>query len=258
MNLLTDINYIHDLLARHGFRFSKSLGQNFLTASWVPEDIAESALLDENTGVLEIGAGVGCLTRELSARAGKVVCVELDRTLEPILAETLIGCKNVEMVYGDILKQDIPALVAQTNRRTFVRKNAHNIAQQRRFAAARRACDQCAASTELPRRIRPAALYLVRNAQAQAADFAQRKPVPLAGHAPAKSHAVPAAQRQKARARAGGRHAQRPAAQRLRRIVDFLLTYAGAGPYFTIHRCYRAGSAGQQANIARPAHIQPA
>lgn len=113
MNLLTDINYIHDLLARHGFRFSKSLGQNFLTASWVPEDIAESALLDENTGVLEIGAGVGCLTRELSARAGKVVCVELDRALEPILAETLIGCKNVEMVYGDILKQNIPALVAE-------------------------------------------------------------------------------------------------------------------------------------------------
>ena len=57
MNLLTDINYIHDLLARHGFRFSKSLGQNFLTASWVPEDIAESAGLNENTGVLEIGAG---------------------------------------------------------------------------------------------------------------------------------------------------------------------------------------------------------
>ena len=113
MNLLTDINYIHDLLARHGFRFSKSLGQNFLTASWVPEDIAESAGLNENTGVLEIGAGVGCLTRELSARAGKVVCVELDRALEPILAETLIGCKNVEMVYGDILKQNIPALVAE-------------------------------------------------------------------------------------------------------------------------------------------------
>ena len=54
MNLLTDINYIYDLLARHGFRFSKSLGQNFLTASWVPEDIAESAGLNENTGVLEI------------------------------------------------------------------------------------------------------------------------------------------------------------------------------------------------------------
>ena len=79
----------------------------------MPEDIAESAGLNENTGVLEIGAGVGCLTRELSARAGKVVCVELDRALEPILAETLIGCKNVEMVYGDILKQDIPALVAE-------------------------------------------------------------------------------------------------------------------------------------------------
>ncbi|MEI3086252.1 MAG: rRNA adenine N-6-methyltransferase family protein [Oscillospiraceae bacterium] len=57
---------------------------------------------------MEIGAGVGCLTRELSAREqGKVVCVDLTARFEPILAETLIGCKNVEMVYGDILKQDI-------------------------------------------------------------------------------------------------------------------------------------------------------
>ena len=62
---LTDYSEIRSLLARHGFRFSKALGQNFLTAAWVPEDIAEAAGLDENTGVLEIGPGVGCLTREL-------------------------------------------------------------------------------------------------------------------------------------------------------------------------------------------------
>ena len=111
---LTDINEIKALLARHNFRFSKSLGQNFLTAAWVPEDIAASAELDEQTGVLEIGPGIGCLTRELSKRAGKVVSVELDRALQPILAETLTGCENVEVVFGDVLKQDLPALIAET------------------------------------------------------------------------------------------------------------------------------------------------
>ena len=100
---LTDYNEIRALLARHKFRFSKSKGQNFLTAAWVPEDIAASAGLDEKTGVLEVGPGVGCLTRELSQRAGKVVSVELDRSLQPILAETLTGCENVEVVFGDVL-----------------------------------------------------------------------------------------------------------------------------------------------------------
>ena len=111
---LTDYNEIRALLARHKFRFSKSMGQNFLTAAWVPEDIAASAGLDEKTGVLEVGPGVGCLTRELSQRAGKVVSVELDRSLQPILAETLTGCENVEVVFGDVLKQDLPALVNET------------------------------------------------------------------------------------------------------------------------------------------------
>ena len=111
---LTDYKEICALLEKHGFRFSKALGQNFLTAAWVPEDIAGAAGLDERTGVLEIGPGVGCLTRELSKRAGKVVSVELDRSLRPVLAETLTGCENVEVVFGDILKQDIPALLDET------------------------------------------------------------------------------------------------------------------------------------------------
>ena len=111
---LTDYKEIRALLEKHGFRFTKALGQNFLTAAWVPEDIAEAAGLDERTGVLEIGPGVGCLTRELSRRAGKVVSVELDRSLRPVLAETLAGCENVEVVFGDILKQDIPALLDET------------------------------------------------------------------------------------------------------------------------------------------------
>lgn len=110
---LTDINEIRALLARHGFRFSKSLGQNFLVADWVPREIAASAGLDADTGVLEIGPGVGCLTRELSERAGKVVAVELDDALRPMLAETLAGAENVEVVYGDVLRQDLAALVGE-------------------------------------------------------------------------------------------------------------------------------------------------
>ena len=111
---LTDYQEIKALLARHRFRFSKSMGQNFLTAAWVPEDIAASAELDEETGVLEIGPGIGCLTRELAKRAGKVVSVELDRSLQPILAETLTSCENVEVVFGDVLRQDLPALLEET------------------------------------------------------------------------------------------------------------------------------------------------
>ena len=111
---LTNYDEIRALLSRHGFRFSKSLGQNFLTADWVPRQIAESAGLDEKTGVLEIGPGVGCLTVQLSERAGKVLSVELDKSLMPVLAETLTGHENVEVLFGDILKQDIPALVAES------------------------------------------------------------------------------------------------------------------------------------------------
>ena len=111
---LTNYDEIRALLSRHGFRFSKSLGQNFLTADWVPRQIAESAELDEQTGVLEVGPGVGCLTVQLSERAGKVLSVELDKSLMPVLAETLRGHENVEVLFGDILKQDIPALVAES------------------------------------------------------------------------------------------------------------------------------------------------
>ena len=110
---LTNYNDIRALLSRHGFHFSKSLGQNFLTAAWVPERIAECAGLDEQTGVLEVGPGVGCLTEQLSLRAGKVLAVELDKALKPVLAETLAGRENVEILFGDVLKQDLPALVKE-------------------------------------------------------------------------------------------------------------------------------------------------
>ena len=108
---LTDINDIKALLSRHGFHFSKTMGQNVLCAGWVPERIAEESEVDEATGVLEIGPGIGCLTRELSARAGKVVSVELDESLMPVLGETLRGCENVEVVFGDVMKKNVPALV---------------------------------------------------------------------------------------------------------------------------------------------------
>jgi len=110
---LTDINQIKALLARHGFRFSKSMGQNFLVADWVPEEIAAAARIDRDTGVLEIGPGIGCLTAKLSDRAGKVLSIELDKALKPILAETLEGRENVEILFGDVLRQDLPALVRE-------------------------------------------------------------------------------------------------------------------------------------------------
>ncbi len=104
---LCNINEIKSLLARHGFRFSKSMGQNFLIADWVPREIAKASGAHPDAGVLEIGPGIGCLTRELAGRAGKVVSVELDRSLLPILEETLTDRDNVEIISGDILKLDI-------------------------------------------------------------------------------------------------------------------------------------------------------
>ena len=108
---LCDINQIKNLLGRHGFRFSKSMGQNFLIEHWVPADIASASGAAAGKGVLEVGPGIGPLTRELSALADKVASVELDKALLPILAETLADRDNVEIIPGDILKTDIAALV---------------------------------------------------------------------------------------------------------------------------------------------------
>ena len=110
---LCDMNQIKTLLNRHGFHFSKSLGQNFLIESWVPRDIAEASGAGKTNGVLEIGPGIGPLTVELSRRAGKVTAVELDKALLPILAETLADCPNVTIIPGDVMKLDLSALVAE-------------------------------------------------------------------------------------------------------------------------------------------------
>ena len=109
---LCDIREIKALLARHGFHFSKSMGQNFLIAGWVPQDIADAAGLDEHCAVLEIGPGIGPLTQQLSLRAGRVAAVELDTSLLPILAETLADCPNVEVIPGDVIKLDLEAVCA--------------------------------------------------------------------------------------------------------------------------------------------------
>ena len=108
-----DIQIMKPLLAEHGFHFSKAKGQNFLIASWVPEQIAEDSGVDSDVGVLEIGPGIGPLTQQLCRRAGKVCAVEVDKRLAPILKPTVGEFDNLEIVWDDVLKQDIPALVAQ-------------------------------------------------------------------------------------------------------------------------------------------------
>ena len=107
---LCDIETIRAVLGRHGFHFSKSLGQNFLTDITVPERIAEMSGARETGNVVEVGPGMGCLTAELCRRAEHVVSVELDRALLPVLAETMAEFDNFEVVQGDVLALDLAAL----------------------------------------------------------------------------------------------------------------------------------------------------
>ncbi len=113
MPKLSDPSYIREVLTRHGFRFSKALGQNFLINSSVCPRMAASCGADKNTGVLEVGPGIGVLTWELSQAAKKVVAVELDRRLFPVLEETLSDCSNVTLHAGDILKLDLKKLLQE-------------------------------------------------------------------------------------------------------------------------------------------------
>ncbi|MCI9578968.1 MAG: ribosomal RNA small subunit methyltransferase A [Oscillibacter sp.] len=110
---LCDRETLRTLLGRHGFHFSKSMGQNFLIDPAVPADIASASQADESCGVVEIGPGVGCLTAELAERAGKVLSIELDKKLLPVLAETMAPFDNVEIIPGDALKLDLQALAAE-------------------------------------------------------------------------------------------------------------------------------------------------
>ena len=113
MSALTDPSEIRRLLDTYGFRFSKSLGQNFLIDASVPERIADSVGADRECSVLEIGPGIGCLTAELSARAGQVLSVELDRRLQPLLRETLSSSENTDVLFADIMKLDLRQLASE-------------------------------------------------------------------------------------------------------------------------------------------------
>ena len=107
---LCDINQIKMLLARHGFKFSKDLGQNFLCDEDVPTAIAEGAGIAADTCVVEIGPGIGALSAQLCKRAKEVVAVELDHRLPAILQETMASYDNFTLVEGDVLKVDLPEL----------------------------------------------------------------------------------------------------------------------------------------------------
>ena len=108
-----DIHVMKPLLQEHGFHFSKAKGQNFLIAPWVPRSIAEDAGVDESCGVLEIGPGIGPLTQQLCLRAGKVCAVELDTRLQPILKQTVGEFSNLEIIWNDVLKLDVPQLIRE-------------------------------------------------------------------------------------------------------------------------------------------------
>lgn len=110
---LSDINTVKSILTRHGFTFSKALGQNFLINDEVCPAMASEAVQADGTGVIEIGAGVGVLTAELCKRAKKVVSVELDKRLLPVLSETLADFDNFEVVNADILKLDLKELIKE-------------------------------------------------------------------------------------------------------------------------------------------------
>ena len=113
MQNLTNLGTIRTIMDRFGFTFSKSLGQNFIVNPSVCPKIAELGGAESKVGVLEIGAGFGVLTNELAARAEKVVVVELDSRLLPVLSYTLSDHKNVKVINQDILKTDLPALLAE-------------------------------------------------------------------------------------------------------------------------------------------------
>ena len=113
MQNLSDISVVKSVLSRHGFNFSKALGQNFLINPTVCPRMAENCGADENTGVIEIGAGIGVLTAELAKRAKKVVSIELDTRLLPVLEETLSDFDNIEVVNADVMKTDLHALIKE-------------------------------------------------------------------------------------------------------------------------------------------------
>lgn len=112
---LYETSCIKDIRNRYGFRFSKSLGQNFLTDKFIIDEIIEGADIGPEDTVVEIGPGIGVITREAARRAKRVIAVEIDKNLIPILDETLAGLDNVKVINEDILKLDTKQLVSGEN-----------------------------------------------------------------------------------------------------------------------------------------------
>ena len=110
---LSDISVIKDILSRNGFTFSKALGQNFLVNPSVCPRMAEMCGADEETGVLEVGPGIGVLTKELALRAKKVVSIEIDERLPKVLSETLSEFDNVKIINDDVMKLDLHKLIEE-------------------------------------------------------------------------------------------------------------------------------------------------
>ena len=112
MERLTDISYVKGILSKHGFTFSKALGQNFLVNPSVCPKMAELCGCSDNVGVIEIGPGAGVLTNELAKKAHKVIAIELDKRLLPVLSETLADHNNIKVISGDAMKLDLNDLIS--------------------------------------------------------------------------------------------------------------------------------------------------
>lgn len=110
---LTNIDTVKSILNRHNFKFSKSLGQNFIVNPAVCPEMVELSGIDGDCGVIEIGPGIGVLTREIAKRAKKVVCIELDSRLLPILEDTLADFDNIEIINEDVMKADLKTLIEE-------------------------------------------------------------------------------------------------------------------------------------------------
>ena len=109
---LTDISVIRALCEKYDFALSKGFGQNFIINPGIPTKIVDASGVDKRYGVIEIGPGIGVLTKELAKRAAKVVAIEVDERLPPLLAETMAGVDNFKLVLQDVLKVDLKALIA--------------------------------------------------------------------------------------------------------------------------------------------------
>lgn len=109
---LCDLGTIKQIMAAHGLTFRKEFGQNFLTRRTVVEDIADNCCDDENSTILEIGPGIGALTQELALRFRRVIALEIDRGLIPVLHGTLAEYDNIELHNGDVMETDLAELLA--------------------------------------------------------------------------------------------------------------------------------------------------